>query len=183
MRTTTFPCALLSAVWLLTGPALAQPKLPLSKEADTLPRLPDDQIEGSIWEYKGTLKEGEKTSEDEDAKIEGRFRIEGKAIFDASPGIPLPDREQVKSAVEKARAGKLNEIKLPGAATEKRIGEYRKLANGRLRLDFNDADGLHGAMTIWKKKETDAVWMGTYNEIEKGKSVAEYVVELRFLSD
>lgn len=166
---------------LLAGEGQAQPKPPFSKEAETLPRLADDQIEGTIWEYKGQRKDGEKIRDDD--VIEGKFRIEGKAIFDSSSGIPLPDREQVKAAVEKAKEGKLKEIKLPGPATEKRIGEYRKLANGRLRLDFNDPEGLHGNMTIWRKKDSDTVWLGTYNEIEKGKSVKEYVVELRFLSD
>lgn len=147
-----------------------------------LPRLPDDQIEGTIWEYsgkpKGETKEGEKTP-----KLEGRFRTEGKAIMDVSRELPIPPKEEVKKVIEKVKDGELSKIKLPPAPQVKRLGEYRKISGGKLRLDFNDKESLNGIMIIWPKKETSDVWLGTYTEKLDGKTVREWIVEVRPIED
>ena len=148
-----------------------------------LPRLPDDQIEGTTWSYKGKLKskpkEGEKV-----LKLEGRFRTEGKAIFDISRRLPLSKPGEIKKVVESIRKGDdLPDLKLPSKPQVKRLGEYRKLTRGRLRLDFNDKESLNGIMIIWKKAKTEDVWMGTYSEKKGKKTVRSWIVELRPIED
>ena len=151
-------------------------------KADTLSRLPDDQIEGTIWEYKGTLKD--KLKEGEEAPtLEGRFRTENKAVFDSSRRLPLPEKKQVGKAVKSAKEGNLKDLKLPDAPQEKRLGQYHTLKDGRLRLDFDDKDGLNGIMIVRLKKKTEDVWIGTYTEKKGKKVVQNWNVELRPLED
>lgn len=148
-----------------------------------LPRLPDDQIEGTIWEYKGKLKskpkEGEKIP-----KLEGRFRTEGKAVFDISRRLPLPKLGDVRKAVESIRNGDgPPELKLPSKPQVKRLGQYRKLSGGKLRLDLDDKESLNGIMIIWRKAKTADVWMGTYAEKKGRKTIRSWLVELRPIED
>ncbi|MDA0808887.1 MAG: hypothetical protein O2945_03855 [Planctomycetota bacterium] len=148
-----------------------------------LPRLPDDQIEGTIWEYKGKLnskpKEGEKIP-----KLEGKFRTEGKAIFDINERLALPKPGDVKKVVESIRTGDdLPDLKLPSKPQVRRLGQYRKLSSGKLRLDFDDKESLNGIMIIWKKAKTADVWMGTYSEKKGSKTVRSWIVELRPIED
>ncbi len=231
------------------GSALADnPLKKLTGQSDSLPRLPDDQIEGTVWEYYGTLKptkssaakpaasnkaaaketpakepaskdlpkflpkdapkkggpEGKEPGKsapeapsDEDGPLpraevdaneetpllEGQFRTEGKAIFDISTRFRLPDRKKVEEVVEAAKKGKLKDIKLPSAPQQKRIGEYREIQGNKLRLDFNDKEGLHGLMIIWRKKNTEDVWIGTFAEKQGTKTIRQWNVELRPIED
>lgn len=151
-------------------------------EQRTLPRHPDDQIEGTIWEYKGTLK-GKPKEGEEPPKLEGRFRTEGKAIFDISKRLPIPTKEEVKKVVAKAKEGKLPELKLPPEPQAKRLGQYRKIDSKKWRLDFDDKDSLNGIMLIWLKKDTTDVWMGTYTEKKDNKTVREWQIEIRPIED
>src|SRR5262249_8541824 len=70
------------------GLAQAKPPLPIpggGGGGKTLKRLPDNTVEGIIFEYKGTLKSKPKEGEEAPAPLEGKFRIEKTAIFDVSP--------------------------------------------------------------------------------------------------
>ncbi len=179
----------IAALSILTPwqPAAAQnPLADLLGKGNTqqnLPRGQDDQIEGTIWEYKGKLKskpkEGEKIP-----KLEGKFRTEGKAIFDISRRLALPKPGDVKKVVESIRTGDgLPDLKLPSKPQVKRLGQYRKLTRGKLRLDFDDKESLNGIMIIWKKAKTADVWMGTYSEKKGKKTVRSWLVELRPIED
>lgn len=173
----------LALLWhvLLGSSVSAQLPIPGGNK-ETLPRLPNDQVEGTIWEYsgkpKGQPKEGEKAP-----KLEGRFRTENQAILDVSRRLPIPPKDEVKKVVEKVKEGELSEVKLPAAPQVKRLGEYRKIAGGKLRLDFNDKESLNGIMVIWPKKDTADVWLGTYTEKKDGKTVREWIVEVRPIED
>lgn len=174
-------------------PAVAQNPLerllPRNK-SDNLPRLPNDQIEGTIWEYKGTLKTTSKDREkaakkdgEKAPELDGRFRTEGKAIFDISRRLPIPSKKDVQKVVRGLKKGDLKELKLPAAPQAKRIGEYRKLSRGKLRLDFNDKESLNGIMIIWPKKKTADVWMGTFAEKKDKKTVRNWILEVRPIED
>lgn len=156
-----------------------------SKKADTLPRLPDDQVEGTIWEYTGKPKNKPKKGEKEIPPLKGKFRLEGNAIFDISKRLPIPKKDEVKKVVEKLRKGTLDELKVPPKAQQKRLGEYRKLSRGKLRLDFKDTDkdGMNGIMIIWPKPKTKGVWLGTYSEKKGKRTVRSWIVELRAIED
>jgi hypothetical protein len=185
----------------------------LTGNSDNLPRLPDDQIEGTVWEYYGTLKptkksepkskdkEKAKTDEDEPGMdegplpraevdhdeeiplLEGQFRTEDKAIFDISTRFRLPDKKKVEEAIKAVKKGKLKDLKLPAPPQQKRIGEYRQIQGSKLRLDFNDKEGLNGLMVIWRKKNTEDVWIGTFTEKQGTKTIRQWSVELRPIED
>jgi len=177
----------LATVWFvaLSSHAFAQlPPLPRPAGAsgNTAPRLPDDQIEGTIFEYRGKLS-GTPKDEDKDRTLTGKFRIEGSAILDVSPTLGLPSKEQVKKVVDGVVSGKGVEVKLPAGPQQKRLGEYHKITGGKLRLDFNDKDSLNGIMIVGRKKKTDDVWIGTFTEREGTKIVRTWDVEVRPIED
>src|SRR5262249_39915519 len=126
---------------------------------------------------KGTPKAGE-----EKLELEGKFRLEGQAIFAVSGTIELPSADEVKKTVKKVVEGKKIELPVPGAPQQNRIGEFKKISDGRLRLDFKDKESLNGIMIIWKRKD-DAVWIGTFDQRENGKTVRNWDVELRAIED
>jgi hypothetical protein len=164
--------------WLV-APSVAQLPLP---PAPTGARAPDDQIEGTIFEYQGKLN-GAPKKDDEERKLAGKFRIEKSAVFDVSPTFALPSKEQVKKAVDGVVAGKGVNLKLPAPPQQKRLGEYRTITGGKLRFDFNDRESLNGIMVVGKKKKTDDVWIGTFTEREGTKVVRTWDVELRPIQD
>ena len=106
-------------------------------------RLPDDDIEGTIWEYKGTLKKQTKTNA-KAKELKGRFRLEDQKVLDVGRRLPIPSKKDVKKTVEKLRSGELDEIKLPEGPQVKRLGQFRRLSRGRIRLDLDDKDSLNG---------------------------------------
>jgi hypothetical protein len=161
------------------GEAQAQLPLPGSELGK---RLPNDNIEGSIWEYKAKPEKEQKKGEEE-LQLEGKFRLEDSAIFDVSPTFKLPSKKEVDKVLEKVKSGKGVEVKLPAGPQQKRIGEFRKLSGDRIRLDFNDKDSLHGIMIISQKKKSDSVWIGTYQERDGEKLVRKWNVEVRQIED
>jgi hypothetical protein len=175
----TMRCIPIGLLVSLVSPALAQLPLP---PAPTGQRLPDDQIEGTIFEYQGKLT-GAPRKEDEDRKLAGKFRVEGSAVFDVSPTFALPSKEQVKKAVDGVVAGKGVNLKLPPPPQQKRLGEYRVISRGKLRFDFNDKESLNGIMVVSRKKKTDDVWIGTFTEREGTRVVRTWDVELRPIQD
>ena len=173
-----------AALWLFIGSATAFAQLPLPPVPGKgeVSRLPDDQIEGTIWEYQGKLKD-EPAKGEEVPELQGRFRTEGKAIFDVSRRLPIPEKKEVDKAVKALKKGELKDIKLPEGPQVKRLGEYRQITGGKLRLDFKDKESLNGIMIIWPKKETADVWLGNYTEKLEGKKVRTWIVEVRPIED
>ncbi len=166
----------------LEATAFAQLPFPKPGNSSNLARLPNDQVEGTIFEYKGTPKK--KPKEGEEVKdLDGKFRLEGTAIFDVSARFSLPARDDVKKVAKKFLNGDKIELKLPEGAQQKRLGEYRKISGGKYRLDFNDKESINGIMIIWKKKDTNGVWLGTFSEKEGKRTVRQWTVELRGLED
>lgn len=155
----------------------AQPRLPNQGQ-----RLPDDNVEGTIFEYKLTPK---KKTEDGGPldELEGQFRIEGSAVFAVNASIKLPSPDDAKKALRDLKKGKAPTIKAPSRPQQKRIGEYRKLSGKKRRFDFDHKDSLHGLMIVWPKKNTRDVWMGNYKHKEGKKVVMEYSVIVRPIED
>ncbi|MDX1948313.1 MAG: hypothetical protein SFU86_23185 [Pirellulaceae bacterium] len=160
--------------------ALAQlPPLPKPGESQ---REANDQIEGTIFEYKGTPS-SDLEKKDANKTLAGKFRIEGSAVLDVSPTFALPSKEEVKRLAGKVVEGKGIDLKLPAPPQQKRLGEFRKISGGKLRFDFNDKESLQGIMIIWKKKKTDDVYIGTFDEREGTKTVRKWDVEVRPIED
>jgi hypothetical protein len=174
-------CTLIGAA-ASTPAAWAQPALLKPPgEGDSLARLPDDQIEGTIWEYKGKPKFKPKPGEKK-PELEGRFRVEDEAIFAVSRKVKVPGRADLKERLEELR-GEGGEIALPEGAQQKRIGEYSKLSKGRIRMEFDDEKSLHGIMVLKLKKDTTDVWIGEYTEIVDEKKGRKWDIELRPIED
>ncbi|MEQ8835428.1 MAG: hypothetical protein RID07_01340, partial [Lacipirellulaceae bacterium] len=169
------------------------------KGASTLSRMPNDQIEGTIWEYKGVLKTGKMPEKKEEAKekdakpappfakelakklgkdeegeakdgkkksnkkpeISGNFRTEESAIFAASRSIKLSKRGSAKENLKQLLTGEKNEISMPEKSRPKRIGQYHRIRDGKMKLEFDDKNSLHGYMILQLKKKTKDVWIGT----------------------
>lgn len=173
---------LLSIVTLGCGQGGGPPQLPGSGQ-QSLPKLPGDDVEGSIWEYRATPKSDVGKTDIPTDSRSGRFRVEGNAVFDAQLALTLPPREKVRSVAEKLKRGEGMELRLPEPPRVKRIGEYKRLTKGRVRIDFNDKETLHGLMIMWPKKDSPGVWLGTYKEQEGRRTTSEWVVELREIQD
>lgn len=169
---------------LFVADASAQLPIPVpvpGQSGGNLARLPDDQIEGTIFEYKGTFKAGSSAGEPE--ALEGKFRLEGSAIFDVGGVFRAPSAAEMEKIKQKIVSGKGGDIRLPGAPQQKRLGQYTKISGGRLRLDFDDKESMHGTMLINRKKGTDDVWIGTFAEREGTKVVKTWQVIVRPIED
>lgn len=138
------------AFCLVAVPAYAQ--LPLPPRTDSVPRLPNDNIEGSIWQFKATKRGEEKP-------IEARFRVSDGAILevptppDVKPGDGKTPPERVKEVLEK----------LGPKVADKRIGDLEKMANGKTKLVFNEGP-LLGQAIITPVKDKTGVWSGEYRQ-------------------
>ena len=181
IRASMFSILAVSLIGCGQGPAMppAPSGVPTSGQ-QFAPRLPDDQIEGTIYEYKGRPEDSDPGTA---ATLTGRFRIEGDAVFDTAPRITLPGRDEIESKVEAFKRGGPVEIRPPEVPQQKRLGEVRSISRGRKRIDFNDPDSLNGIMIIWPKKDSPDVWLGTYSRQEGRKTVEKWVVELRAIED
>ncbi|MBA4017922.1 MAG: hypothetical protein C0483_12160 [Pirellula sp.] len=180
-------CCVCSFVLALAADASAQPPIPVpvpvpGQSGGNLARLPDDQIEGTIFEYKGTFKAGSTTPGEGEA-LEGKFRLEGSAIFDVGGVFRAPSQAEMEKIKQKIIAGKGGDIRLPGAPQQKRLGQYTKISGGRLRLDFDDKETMHGTMLINRKKGTDDVWIGTFAEREGTRITKTWQVIVRPIED
>ena len=92
----------------LASSASAQLPIPVpvpvpGQSGDNLARLPDDQIEGTIFEYKGTFKAG--TAAGEPEALEGKFRLEGSAIFDVGGVFRAPSQAEMEKIKIHAAVG------------------------------------------------------------------------------
>ena len=138
------------AFCLVAVPASAQ--LPLPPRADSVPRLPNDNIEGSIWQFKATKRGEEKP-------IEARFRVSDGAILE----VPTPP--EVKPGEGKTPPERVKEVleKLGPKVADKRIGDLEKMANGKTKLVFNEGP-LLGQAIITPVKDKTGVWSGEYRQ-------------------
>ncbi|MEM1061788.1 MAG: hypothetical protein AAGJ97_05595 [Planctomycetota bacterium] len=172
------------AVSATAAPAQSLPGLPNSPFGGSNgSRLPDDQVEGTVWEYK--LKPTKKQDEPAEPRA-GKFRLEDSAVFDAAVAVTLPPLEGgLPGVAKKIITGEGLKIELPEAPSQKRIGQYRVLrgTSRKIRIDFDDPESLNGIMVIWPKRGTNDVWMGNYTEKGEGSQRTKYVVELRPILD
>lgn len=180
--------ALLLALTLTAGPALANPLDAIRNKlenGDTMKRLPNDNIEGTIWEYQGTLEKGELDGQKK-ATIAGMFRSEGEALFAVGGVIRLPGIEDIKKAIEALRKGEPKLIRLP-TGKPKRIGDFSRSRSGRLTLKFDDEsedpDALYGTMILRPKKGQTSVFLGDFQEKEGKKTVRTWQMTVRTVQD
>ena len=154
-------------------------------KGNTGTRLPDDNVEGTIWEYHAELTSGDKKEVDDELvdKLEGTFRFEDSGVFEVGIRFQLPDRDKIDEFIASLRDGKPQELRLPGAPKQKRIGDYRLAKSNRLRLDLDDDDSLNGVMVQRHKKDRHDVWQGTFQEKEGKRTVRKGKVEIRPIQD
>ena len=146
------------------------------------PRMPNDQIEGTVWEYHSTkyhfrLEDGEQARQ-----LEGRFRVEGNAIFLDKQVVSTASREQRVAQLKRLAQGG-GEVAIPNGPEEKRIGEYRKIDGAKYRFEFHDDEGLHGILIAWPKEGSPGVWLANYYEKDGNQTTGKWSMELRGIED
>lgn len=168
-----------AAVFGLADTADAQLPIPLPVPGNNNgQRMPDDSVEGVIFEYKGTFKRGE-TAESE--VLEGKFRLEKAAIFDVGGTFRAPSQAELEKIKNKLVKG--GEIPLPPKPQQKRLGQFQKTGGNKLRLEFDDKETMNGTMLLYYKKGTTDVWIGTFAEKEGTKVVRTWQVTVRPIED
>lgn len=150
-RSWLIPLVLLGMCAGVTGPALAQ--LPLPPRTDSVPRLPNDQIEGSVWQFKATKRGEEKP-------IEARFRVSDGAILEVPAPPEVKPGENSKTPPEKIKEAL---EKLGPKVADKRIGDVQKMDNGKTKLVFLEGP-LRGQAIIAPVKNKSGVWSGEYRQ-------------------
>lgn len=169
----------------LSTPAVAQlppPPIPVPGPSSNGARMPDNTVEGVIFEYSGTLDLASK-GKGEDKPLEGRFRLEKTAIFDLSPTMRLPTKAEVEKVVEGVQSGDPGKIKLPEKPQQKRLGQFQKTGSGRLRLDFDNKEAMVGTMMLFKEKGNTDVWVGTFTERIDGRAGRVWKIKARPVED
>lgn len=174
MRIAVPTTALAVALSIASSPIQAQIRVPriIATDSDNLPRRPNDQIEGTIFEYTAVRSE---SSED----LSGRFRIEERGIYSVSREVAP---QELRRAVRDALANG-NRLSLPTTPQENRIGDVIPMMDGRYKLDFVDFEDLPGFAVIWPKKDRPGVWMGYFQELTDGKSGERWTIEIRESQD
>ena len=182
-----FPAlALLFAFGFVADTASAQvlkKRLLENQKADTAKRRPNDQIEGTIWEYKSTKYKSKLEKGQEAPKISGKFRIEGNAVFAVEKTVKVKSRDDRRSRLKKIAQGEGGEVSVPSGAEPKRIGEYKRTDDGKIKFTFDDPNSLHGTMIVQLQKDSRSVWQGNYYQKEGKKTTGKWLVELRAVED
>lgn len=167
----------------------AQPaRLRQAMEGNTRERRPNDNVEGTIYEYKGELTKGDaegKRAGDKDAPtLEGMFRLEGEAIFAVGVTIDTPGKADRKRLLENLRSGKSTTLR-SSTGKPKRIGEYRVSDSGRIILNFDDTSegGLNGTLSLRKDKDQRTVYFGDFKEKEGDRTVRTWRMTVRKVQD
>ena len=144
----------LLAGWVTPAHAQTRPG-PLRPADGTAPRAPNDQVEGSVWQFKATRQEAEKP-------ITATFRVEENAILQVEKEIPTeqPAAGTPKRPRDRIKAGE--GIKLPVAET-KRVGDVTQMDNGKTKLIFTEGP-LKGQAIIAPMKDRPGVWSGEYRQ-------------------
>ncbi|MEK6259542.1 MAG: hypothetical protein AABP62_13070 [Planctomycetota bacterium] len=197
MKQTTYfrwVIVLLGCLLLGAGLADAQPAIKSRIEKSTTTRRPNDDLEGTVWQYRATRKEkGGKETEEKEIVLEGRFRIEEKGVFEADKQIELPgkrlpglrknDKGEGKAAGDSKDDSKGKSVTVP-SAKGRRVGDVTKLSDGKTKLVIEAKDfPLQGIVLVWPKKDRPGVWMGTYQERKNDKNGDKWVIELRESED
>ena len=155
----------------------------LGKDQEKRDRRPNDDVEGTIWEYKSTKYKSTLKKGEEAPVLSGRIRIEGNAVFKADKKIKIGGENNRRKKLKDLASGKGAEIDLGKQVDGERIGEYRKMSNGKYRFDFNDEDGLHGVMIAWPKDGVKGVWLADYSQKDGSKTTGKWLMELRAIKD
>ena len=179
---------LLTICTISAGDALANPLDAVRNRLENGPtanRAPDDNVEGTVWEYKGKLEKGELDGKKE-AQIAGTFRLEEEAVFAIGDSIRLPGVDDIKKLIEELREGRAKMIKLPDFKP-KRIGDFKVSRNGRLTLSFDDEsedpNALFGQMILRPKKRQTSVFIGDFREKEGKRTVRTWQMTVRKVQD
>lgn len=171
---------LAAALWCTT--AAAQLPGPLGKggvgeSQEALPRRPNDQIEGAVWQYRATRKGAEE-------ELTGRFRVDEKLVFALEAEVRLPERPREGRPLQRLVEGDAGKVKLPEPPQQKRIGECKTLSSGRVRMDFQPDSPLPGYVIVRPKKDAQDVWWGTYYQARQGDQPGlKWDIELRKAED
>lgn len=167
---------LLAAVFVVCGGFVtAQPPLPGGRQ-EALPRLPNDNIEGAVWQYRATRKGS-------DEELTGRFRVDEQVVFDLGRDVEIPDRPRDGGPLKKIIEGEGGTIRLPEEPQQKRIGECKTLSTGDVRIDFQPETPLQGYVIVRPKKDATGVWWGTYQAVAEKKNGLRWNIELRKAED
>lgn len=160
--------------------AAAQRPGPVGKEGiesqGSLPRLPNDQIEGAVWQYRATRKGAEE-------ELTGRFRVDEKLVFALEAEVRLPERPREGRPLQRLVEGNPATLKLPEPPQQKRIGECKTLSSGRVRIDFQPDSPLPGYVIVRPKKDAKDVWWGTYQAKKGDQPGLKWDIELRKAED
>lgn len=141
----------------------------LSTDSENLPRGPNDQIEGAIYQFRATLPKSDVEP------LKGRFRIEGTGIFSVEKEVAAP---KLRDSLRKLRDGEAG-VTVQSEAREKRIGDVIAMDNGKLKLAFMDFETLPGFAIIWRKDGQKGVWMGYFQEMKDGEAGKRWKIEVR----
>ncbi|MEN1681537.1 MAG: hypothetical protein AAGJ46_18300 [Planctomycetota bacterium] len=185
------PFAVFTLATLLGVADLAYAQLPIRnmlERSDNLKRRPNDDVEGTIWDYKGKLTKGEidgKKAGDKDVPaLEGMWRLEGEAIFAVGATLRTPGAGERGRLRESLRSGKSTTIKMQ-SGKPKRVGQYRISDSGRLifTLDDESEGGLFGTLTLRKDKDQKTVYFGDFKEKEGKKTIRTWRMTVRKVQD
>lgn len=182
-----FALLLVPAVFFAACPADAQLGAVRERlgQADTRERRPNDNVEGTIWEYEGELEKGELDGKKE-ASIAGKFRVEGTGIYAVGRSIRLTGKQDRKKLLEDLRNGGSRTFKTPDG-TPTRIGDVKSSKKSRITLDFDDErddpNALFGTMVLRLKKDLKNVYIGDYQEKEGKKTVRTWQMTVRKVQD
>jgi len=179
---------LLAVSLIATSEALANPLDAVRNRLEngaTANRAPDDNVEGTVWEYKGKLEKGQLDGKKE-AQIAGAFRLEGEGIFAIGDTIRLPGLDDIEELIAELRKGRAKLIKLPDFKP-KRIGDFKISKNGRLTLSFDDEsedpNALFGQLILRPKKRQTSVFIGDFREKEDKKTIRTWQMTVRKIQD
>ncbi|MEN1681538.1 MAG: hypothetical protein AAGJ46_18305 [Planctomycetota bacterium] len=182
------PTLVLMLAALIAPGGVATAQLPIGdllNKADNLKRLPDDNVEGVIWEYKGELERGELEGQKE-GRIGGLFRMEDEGLYAVGGVIKLPGIQDIQKLLDDILKGAGREIRLPNFKP-RRIGDFKQGRTGRLTLTFddesNDPNALYGTMILRPKKRQTTVFIGDFQEKEGRKTVRTWQMTVRKVQD
>lgn len=191
MNKTAFSVFVVALACLVDGAsrAEAQPVIKSRIEKGTTNRPPNDNLEGTIWQYRAERKD----NDGKELVLEGRFRVEEKGIFEVDKQIELPARplpglrknnkDDFKGAGDTKDDSKGKSITVP-SAKGRRVGDVTKTNDGKSKLVIDAKDfPLQGIVIVWPKKDRPGVWMGTYQERKNDKNGEKWVIELRESED
>lgn len=183
--------AFLGLAWLWIGlgsDAMGQ-GLPRKRGSDEnqAKRLPNDQLEGALWEYRlvrelpdSKQKREELETANVPNELRGRWRMDEGAVYEPAPVQPI---EKPGPKLAEMKRGQV-ELKLPAPPAPVRIGDVTALDNGRKKIAFVDSQPFHGSLTIWPKPGHRDVWEGFGWETNAaGNRVQKWQVEMRLIED